>query len=176
MRIPNLQTSYLRYGLMIACSLLPIFIVLILPVIAQWQDAVPLLAGPGHEESVAPEILAELSSDMTSIAIAVIIGAAVLLREWRDRYASKQLWIVTTAAVSFAAASCYAGVRFRFAIAEQILITPLDLDVIGDRLAAQGALLLAAFSGLIYMALLSFLRPAPAPSSPPPKQTRKRRG
>ena len=136
--------------------MLPIVVVLLMPGLAGWGPAIHLPVEPAKETSLAPEILAELSSDMNAIALAVIVGASVLLRERRGSSLSRDFWAGALLVVVTAVASCYAGFRFRFAVAEQILIVPLDLDMIGDRLAAQGALLLISISGLFYLALLTF--------------------
>ena len=148
MRFPKVAFDS-RSGLMIGAALVPILIVLVLPIAARWGDVVPLVSELEQEQSVAPEILSDLSSDMTSIALAIIVGAAVLLREWRNRRAPKRMWIACILVIMFAAASCYAGIRFRFAVAEQILFIRLNLDLISDRLTAQGAFLLIAFSPLV---------------------------
>lgn len=165
-------------SLVFGASALPVTIILLLPLIAGWDDIVPAIFEAGQGDgSAAPEIVAELSSDLNAIAIATIVGAAVLLREWRSKTVPTRLWIVTTTIVSTAIASCYAGVRFRFAVAEQIVLVPLDLPLIADRLATQGVLLLASVSALIYMALFTLIgrpstkrkKPSPAPL-PSPEQ------
>lgn len=157
MAIPDSVRSIGRPLMVLGACVLPVILVLLLPVLAGWGEVLPIVVEAADETSLAPEVLAELSSDMNAIAIGVIVAAAVLLREWRERRPPKRLWAAALIVFYTAVASCYAGVRFRFAIAEQILSVRLDLETIGDRLATQGLLLLASVSLLIYMALLSFL-------------------
>ena len=131
-------------------------VIALLPTFSGWSSAVPELAAVQPEQSTAPAILADLSSDLNAIAVAIIVGSAIVMREWGGMR-SRSFWISSVLVVSAAIASCYAGFRFRFALAEQISIFPMELSLIGDRLATQGLLLLGAVCGLLYMALRGIL-------------------
>lgn len=163
-------------SLVFGASALPVIIILALPLVAGWGDVVPKVYEPRQEVgSEAAEIVADLSSDLNAMAIATIAAAAVLLREWRSRAVPAKLWATVTLIVSAAIASCYAGVRFRFAVAQQIVDIPLELNLIADRLTTQGVLLLGAVAGLVYLALLTLVGPSSQSkegfaANPPPDQ------
>lgn len=155
-------------------SILPLAIVALLPSLVDWGPAVPTVKRLGEEKSVAPEILADLSSDLISISVAIILGMAIVLREWRGRRFPVHLLAVAGTTFACAVGSAYAGFRFRFAIAEQIMAIPLDLEAIGDRLAVQAILLLFAVSGLVHSGLLALAESAPIPVMEPIKDATER--
>lgn len=142
----------------IGLSFVPLLLVISLPSLLGWGNVVELPAPVFEETSVAPELLDNLASDLIGMAIAILAGCIFLIRDWRDERIPADLVVIASLAMICAVASVYSGYRFRFALAEQIVISPLNLDLIGDRLAAQGLFLILAVCGLLYLTLSSLVR------------------
>jgi hypothetical protein len=127
---------------------------------------------PGGDPSAVTELLGNLSLSLSSIALACVIGAAVILKErsaGKKRFYPVAFSIVTVGACLVAV---YAGFRFQIALAEQISLYQLNMELIQDRLETQAAAALAGASSTIALAVESFvLPPAPAQAQKPKQPT-----
>lgn len=152
------MTSRGRKGILILGAILPALVVLALSFM--FASRTPI--GSGLATSEAPGMLASLSSDLSQLVIAVIGGTAFLFREKAD-LGSYRFWVVGSVALATAIGSYFAGYRYRTGLARQLADNQFFPDLIADRLATQGLLLMVSFSALIVLALIAYLpidRPA----------------
>ncbi len=148
-------------GLVAFATGAPVLAVTIIPWLARWTEVLdPVLRGePNDERTLAAytDVLAGISSDLGTMAVAVIAGTAAIAGTGSPKWMTWRHLVVATCAVLLAIASYYAGIRFRFAIAEQIIASTLDFDRITDRLATQGFSLIIAVSMLLNLAVRRFV-------------------
>jgi hypothetical protein len=136
---------------LVLLGLLPPAIIIFVPLLNGWGDALPpgvMLSGDRREASA---MLADLSKDLAALALAVLVGVGILLREGPAGAKSLRFRAAALVALALALISIFASIRFRFAIAEQTLRAELMLDQIIDRLAVQAGSLLAAVSLLLVL-------------------------
>jgi hypothetical protein len=152
------QATLSRSAQLMLLGLLPVAIVIFVPALSGWGDAVPaqaVLGGDRHEAAVQ---LADLSKDMAALALATLAGVAFLLRETRTTMPSRRFRAAALTALTLALISIFASIRFRFAIAEQTMHAELMLDEIVNRLLIQAMSLLFAVSLLLALAGATLLR------------------
>ena len=148
-------------ALIIFATLAPILAVTVIPLVARWKDVLdPILRGEPTDErimSAYTDVLLGISSDLGSLAIAVIAGTAAIAGAGSHKWMARRHAVVATCSILLSIGSYYAGIRFRFAVAEQIMASAFDFDKIADRMATQGFCLIVAISLLLNLAVSRFL-------------------
>jgi hypothetical protein len=130
----------------------PLAVVLLTPVLAGWGSVLPGLFVPGKGDAGASaSVLASLTAQLASLALAAIVASVVLVRE--PRATQGQVWLAGIV-LAAGASSIYAGYRFQIGLAEQLAVYRLDLDLLHDRLDWQGLTLLIAISALFLQGVL----------------------
>jgi hypothetical protein len=141
--------------MLVLAALLPIVVVLLVNRAVEMSPAFVGVERPHDEAST--EIAAALSAELSQIALLVIGGCAILFREQQGRRVARGFLPAAIAVFSAAVASCFAGFRYRYALAQQVAYNKFDFDIISNRLAWQTWLLVLALSALIVLALLAYL-------------------
>jgi hypothetical protein len=143
--------------------IMPMAIVFAVSIVMDARSAVEIHGTP-NVQSGAPGMLAELSAELNRMALLIFGGAAVLFREQRRERISTSVWVTGVVALALTTGSIFAGFKYRISLAQQVAADTLDLDLISNRLALQGWLLILCLSALILMTLLVFIpKPGEAP-------------
>jgi len=145
-----------RSALLIVGALLPLGVVIFVNFVVESELAYRLATNlrPNPE---AKGIVADLSAELNHMAVLVIGGGVILFREQREKALSRSFWLAAVAVVTAAVASCFAGFRYRIALARQISADAFNLDTIAHRLDWQIWLLILSLSALIVLAMLCYL-------------------
>jgi hypothetical protein len=131
--------------------------------------AIALSAGP-FSNLVFPEILREIHpsdeaitqlGDLTQLMISMSVGLG-LASAWFYRQPLKPSLghtaaIVLCTSMALAFVSIFAGLRFKFDLAMQLRVIPLDFDRVGNRLYWQGYAMLGQVSMLCLAGALHYL-------------------
>jgi hypothetical protein len=133
-------------------ALLPLIIVMIAPIIFGWQGMTPGASASAADIHEAAKLLGDLSMDLASIAIAVLVGLGVLARERAKRALSRRFLLVTIACAFFAILSIYASIRLRFNVAVQVLGMEYYFGKLTEQLMAQAMTMVIALSLLVSIA------------------------
>lgn len=148
----NGRVTGLRQGMArAAAALMPLGVVLLTPWLAGWQSVLPGLYVPGGDAGASGSVLTSLTGQLSSLAVAVIVAAVVIVRE--PNASRGQQWLAGLV-VAAAGSSLYAGYRFQLGLAEQLAVYRLNLDRLHDRLDWQGLMLLIAVSALFLQGAL----------------------
>lgn len=126
----------------------PIAVVLLVSV-AMFDSSTPDIVDPAQRQpdvATAITMLADLSQTMTAMAIGILIGATWLFRQPLRPTAPRGPWLCLVTAAMLGLGSIYAGLRFRYDVAIQIIDAAFALDLVKDRLFLQGAALLLQFA------------------------------
>jgi hypothetical protein len=142
-----------------AIALFPAIVATVLPMLGGWQPAVGAAAVRAPERDAIPDLLSSLSTDLGSLAVAILVGTVVLARERMKKGLSRSFSAVALAAVFLCTASVIAGLRFRFALIQQLCCIDQPYTHVVDRLGMQSSTLLAAFGLLASMAASIYLLP-----------------
>jgi hypothetical protein len=137
-------------------ALLPIAVILFVSKVVELVPVFVEAPGPPHD-GAAKDIAADLSAELSQIALLVIGGCAILFREQRSREISRGFLVYSIMVFSAAVASCFAGFRYRFALAQQLAYARFDFDAISNRLAWQIWLLVLALSAFMVLAVLAYI-------------------
>jgi hypothetical protein len=148
-----------RSVLLAAIALCPAIVATILPMLGDWQPAVAAAAIRAPEREVIPDLLSSLSTDLGSLAVAILVGTVVLARERLKKGLSRAFSTAALTSVLLCTASVIAGLRFRFALIQQLCCIDQPYTQVVDRLGMQSATLLAAFGLLAAMAASIYLLP-----------------
>ena len=140
-------------------AVLPLVIVLIAPAIFGWQSISPGASASAADLHEAAKVLGELSKDLASIAIAVLVGLGVLARERAKRALSRRFLLVTIACAFFAILSIYASIRLRFNVAVQVLGMEYFFGELTKQLVAQAMTMVIALSLLVSIAASAIFGP-----------------
>lgn len=130
-------------------AVLPIVIVAIAPSLFGWRNVSPGASASMEDVHEAAKVLGELSTDLSSIAVAVLVGAGVLARERAKRALSDRFLVVTIACAFFAILSVYASIRLRIGVAVQMLGMGFYFNALLEQLLAQAIALVIALSLLV---------------------------
>lgn len=130
-------------------ALLPLIIVMVAPAIFGWQIVTRDAAASANDLHEAAKVLGELSTDLASIAVAVLVGVGVLARERAKRTLSNRFLLVTIACAFFAILSVYASIRLRLGVAVQMLSIEFYFNKLVEQLLAQAMALVIALSLLV---------------------------
>lgn len=176
---PEIRDLAVKSSLVALSAILPVALVLALPSITHWQPIFPEIFEPAGERTAAASLLGNLSVSLSSISIATIVGAGVILRDRKPGPGTYHAVVLSSIIVVSCLISVYSGYRFQIALADQLNIYRLDMARIGDRLEWQAMATLIAASCLISVAVETFLlsapsRPAPAEKRRPKRLTRRR--
>lgn len=133
-------------------AVLPLLIVMIAPVIFGWQIITPGASASAADLHEAAKVLGDLSTDLASIAVALLVGLGVLARERAKRALSRRFLLVTIACAFFAILSVYASIRLRFGVAVQMLGMDYYFQKLAEQLVAQAMTLVIALSLLVGIA------------------------
>lgn len=154
-----------RRGRLTLLALLPMLIIVFVPIMAGWGDSLPNGNFKTGDRREASQLLADLSQDMSALAVAILVGVAIVLRDSAQLKRSRRFSTVAMVTALFAMTSIFSSIRFRFAIAEQMLMAELQFDAIANRLFVQMLALVVALSLLIALAASTYI---PGPSRTPP--------
>lgn len=152
-----------RTVLLILAAALPILVVLFVNYVVELVPA--FVNAPEVHNPEAREIAAGLSADLNQIALLVIGGCAILIRERKGVKASRGFLTYAMLVFSAAVASCFAGFRYRSAMAQQIAYGQFDYDRIANRLAWQMWLLVLALSAFMVLAVIAYFPKHPQPQA-----------
>lgn len=150
----------------VGSALLPLAVVLFLPAIAGWGRVLPEVFEPKGDATSVAELLGNLSLSLSSIAIATVIGAGIILRERAGTAGRGWPLALSTVIVGACFVAVYSGYRFQMALAEQLSVYQLEMDRVGDRLEWQAASVLACACFLISLAVDTFVLNRPRPEAP----------
>lgn len=142
-----------RALVVIAAAALPTATVLAAQVFLPFRHALPDAFSPQGSSDAAAQVLANLALSLSSLAIAMLVGAAVVAREHATQSFARWRTIVLTVQVTAAVVAVYCGYRFQLSVAEQLGSYRLDLDRIADRLEAQASAVLVGASCLLCLAV-----------------------
>jgi hypothetical protein len=140
-----------RFLACVLAAATPILVVGALPGLANWPPLIPPDAPTNLPSGEAGPLLAGLATQLGSLALAVILAVAVLIRDADTR--SRSQIVLACLCVVLACASIFAGVQFQLGMAEQLAIWHLDLPRVLPRLNLQAWLLVTAVSCLFVMAV-----------------------
>jgi hypothetical protein len=142
-------------GSPVLASLLPVAAVVFVSGWTQWREPVGDLMPVRESGEAAPQILASLSDSLIGIALAVLVGAGVIVQSrWRPSRLDR---VMLATALTTAIGSIYSGYSFQTAIVEQLTSHVLDPSVISDRLESQSWLLLMSTSILFGLSAKVYL-------------------
>ncbi|MEP6784316.1 MAG: hypothetical protein ABI898_01090 [Sphingomonadales bacterium] len=133
-------------------AILPVLIVGIAPAIFGWRIISPGESASSADLHEAAKVLGELSTDLSSIAVAVLVGLGILARERARRALSDRFLLVTIACAFFAILSVYASIRLRLGVAVQMLGMGFYFGKLVEQLLAQALALVIALSLLVSIA------------------------
>jgi hypothetical protein len=154
-----------RATAVLGSALLPLLVVLLLPAFAGWSSVLPEIFEPKGDPASVAELLGNLSLSLSSIAIASVVGAGILLRERAAN--TERAWPLSLSGVIVAAGiiAVYSGYRFQVGVAEQLSVYQLEMERVGNRLEWQASAVLACTCFLIALAVDTFVfgQPQSAP-------------
>lgn len=165
---------------MLAICATPVGFVWTMPLWLKWQAVLPPVFEPSGDPTAVVELLGNLSLSLSSIAIASVVGAAVILKDRGAAQARFYPIILSAIAVAMCLLAVFAGFRFQLALAEQISLYRLDMERIQDRLECQAVATLLCSSSIITLAVDSFILNIPPRSAsrtkakPTPKRSPKK--
>lgn len=116
-------------------------------------NALPDAFIPQGASEAAAEVLGNLALSLSSLAVAMLVGSAVVTREVASQPRAPWRTIVLTLQVATVVVAVYCGYRFQLAMAEQLASYRLELDRIADRLEVQASAVLVGASCLMCLAV-----------------------
>lgn len=163
-----------RALVVIAAAALPVATVLAAQFVP-FGAALPEAFIPQVASEAAAEVLANLALSLSSLAVAMLVGSAVVARDHAAQRPAHWRTVVLTLQVATVVVAVYCGYRFQLAMAEQLASYRLDLDRISDRLEIQASAVLAGASCLMCLAVDRVMPAAASGPGPVPPRSRPRK-